>query len=162
MADASGSNNPRLEKDRSSVSRSPTGESSSHPLFILLVEDNEADAFLVDQVLRRGGFAYELHVSPDGAEAVRFLENLEHDAECPDIALVLLDLNLPKIHGVQVLERIRKSRRCSAVPVVILTSSDSPADLAAIHRLNATAYFKKPADVAAYMQLSVVIEQALA
>jgi CheY-like chemotaxis protein len=125
------------------------------------VEDNEPDVYLVNEVLRHCAFAYKLHVSADGAEAVAFLENVENDAGCPDIALILLDLNLPKIHGIQVLERIRKSSRCASVPVVILTSSDSPADLAAIRRLRATAYFKKPADVAAYMQLSEVIERAL-
>jgi CheY-like chemotaxis protein len=125
------------------------------------VEDNAADVYLVNEVLRHCGLDYRLHVSADGAEALAFLENLESDAECPDVALILLDLNLPKIHGIQVLERIRKSRRCGAVPVVILTSSDSPTDLAAIRRLSATAYFKKPAEVVAYMQLTQVIQRAL-
>jgi CheY-like chemotaxis protein len=128
---------------------------------ILLVEDNAPDVYLVNEVLRHCGFDYQLHVSADGAQALAFLENLETDTGCPDVALILLDLNLPKIPGIQVLERIRQSRRCEAVPVVILTSSDSPADLAAIHRLSATAYFRKPADVAAYMQLTEVIQRAL-
>ena len=161
MAEGSGSNNPPPDAVRSSVSRSRTGESTSRPISILLVEDNAADVYLVNQILRHSGLAYRLHVSADGAEALAFLENLETDVECPDVALILLDLNLPKIHGIQVLERIRKSRRCGSVPVVILTSSDSPADLAAIRRLSANAYFKKPADVAAYMHLTEVIQRAL-
>jgi chemotaxis family two-component system response regulator Rcp1 len=161
MADASGSNDLPPTKDRSSASPFRTGESSK-PLSILLVEDNEPDVFLVREVLRHCGFAYQLHVSTDGAQALAFLDRLEADAECADVSVVLLDLNLPKVPGLQVLEQIRKSRRCAAVPVVILTSSDSPSDLAAIQRLRATAYFKKPADVAAYMQLSGVILQALA
>ncbi len=126
------------------------------------MEDNDADVYLVNQVLLQCGFAYQLHVSTDGAEALAFVENLERNDDCGSLALVLLDLNLPKVHGIQVLERIRKSDRCGAVPVVILTSSDSPPDLAAIRRLHATAYFRKPADVVAYMQLGQVIERALA
>jgi len=161
MGEESGSNNPPPDAVRSSVSPSRTGESSSRPILILLVEDNAPDVYLVNEVLRHCGFDYQLHVSADGAQALAFLENLETDTGCPDVALILLDLNLPKIPGIQVLERIRQSRRCEAVPVVILTSSDSPADLAAIHRLSATAYFRKPADVAAYMQLTEVIQRAL-
>jgi CheY-like chemotaxis protein len=125
------------------------------------VEDNDADVYLVNEVLRQCGFTYQLHVSTDGAEALAFVENLERNDDCANLALVLLDLNLPKIDGIQVLERIRKSARCGSVPVVILTSSDSPPDLAAIRRLHATAYFRKPADVVAYMHLGKVIEQAL-
>lgn len=140
----------------------PIGESSKPPLSILLVEDNAPDVYLVNEVLRRCGFAYRLHVSTDGAEALAFFAHLEADPDCAEIAIVLLDLNLPKVSGLQVLERIRKSSRCGTVPVVILTSSDSPSDLAAIRRLHATAYFKKPADVEAYMLLSGVILQALA
>ncbi len=126
------------------------------------MEDNDPDVLLVDEVLRQSGFAYQLHVSTDGAQALAFLDRMEADVECADVAVVLLDLNLPKVSGLQVLEQIRKSRRCAAVPVVILTSSDSPSDMAALHRLRATAYFKKPADVAAYMQLSGVILKVLA
>src|SRR5437899_5382911 len=109
---------------------------------ILLVEDTEPDVFLVREALRQAGLNFELKVFDDGEKAVDFIDALDRDngQVCPH--LVLLDLNLPKRTGEQVLERMRKSPRCGDLPVIIVTSSDSPKDKAQTARLGATEYFR--------------------
>ena len=108
------------------------------------MEDNEPDVYLVNQVLRHCSFAYKLHVSADGAEAVAFLEDLEKDAECPDLALILLDLNLPKMDGREVLARIKEDPALKTIPIVILTTSDAELDIVTSYELHANCYLTKP------------------
>src|SRR5215468_7838728 len=93
---------------------------------ILLIEDAEPDVFLVREALRQAGLEFNLSVVDDGEKAIDYIDHLDQDGavECPN--LVLLDLNLPKRTGDQILEHIRKSQRCKHVPVIIVTSSDSP------------------------------------
>jgi DNA-binding response OmpR family regulator len=128
---------------------------------ILLIEDAEPDVFLVREALRQAGVSFHLKVLDDGEKAVEFIERLEQDAsvECPK--LVLLDLNLPKRSGDQILERMRQSGRCSTVPVIIVTSSDSPKDRALTSRLGATLYFRKPSRLDEFMKLGPLVRQVL-
>jgi CheY-like chemotaxis protein len=125
------------------------------------VEDNRSDIFVVKEILKQLELETSLQVARDGEQALKFWASVENDLQdpCPD--LVLLDLNIPKVSGLEVLSRIRGSRHCAGVPVVILTSSDSRDDLAAIRSLNASAYFRKPADLAAFMELGKVIQRLL-
>jgi chemotaxis family two-component system response regulator Rcp1 len=124
---------------------------------VLLIEDAEPDVFLVREALRQAGLKFDLNVLDDGEKAVEFIDRLDHDAAaiCPHV--VLLDLNLPKRSGDQILEHIRQSLRCRDVPVVIVTSSDSPRDKSQTTRLGATQYFRKPSRLDEFMKLGALV-----
>jgi CheY-like chemotaxis protein len=134
--------------------------SMSHSrLNILLVEDAEPDVFLVREALKNAGLDFDLKVLDDGEKAVDFIDTLDRhgEKECPE--LVLLDLNLPKRTGDQILEHMRHSDRCKDVPVVIVTSSDSPRDKAEASRLGATQYFRKPSRLDEFMRLGPLVRK---
>lgn len=129
----------------------PTGN-----LRILLVEDNPADVRLTQEALRDAQFAGTLHVARDGVEAMDYLMASVRDgdgaAEAPPAEktefpdLVLLDLNLPRKNGREVLRAIKADERLSLIPVVVLTTSDSPTDVTPCYGLHANAYVTKPRD----------------
>ena len=123
---------------------------------VLVIEDSKTDVFLIREALETAGVRAEIDVVHDGQAALRFLD------EGARPALVLLDLNLPKIPGIQVLAELRQSPSCATVPVVVVTSSDSESDLQAIAELGVTSYFRKPHSLDAFMSLSDVIKGALA
>ncbi len=128
---------------------------------ILLIEDAEPDVFLVREALRQAGISGELTVLDDGEKAVDFIDRLDRDSNflCPNV--VLLDLNLPKRSGDQILEHMRRSRRCRDVPVIIVTSSDSPKDRAQTAKLGATLYFRKPSRLDEFMALGPLVRGVL-
>jgi len=128
---------------------------------ILLIEDSSADAYLVRESLTKHLKEFELQVVSDGEKAFKLIEAADLDASMPCPSLMLLDLNLPKRSGQEILLRFRQSPRCGHVPVVILTSSDSPADRAETAKLGATAYFRKPPDLEQFMQIGRVVERVL-
>jgi two-component system, response regulator len=116
---------------------------------ILLVEDNDSDIFLTRRALDKANIANELVVVRDGEEAIDYLfdnpgEPSVQGKLCP--VLILLDLKLPKIDGLEVLERIRNDHRTCMCPVVILSSSREEADLIAGYKLGANSYIRKPVD----------------
>ena len=120
---------------------------------IVLVEDAEPDVILVREALEQSGLEFDLRVLDDGEQGVDFVENMDRDATITRPHLFLLDLNLPKKSGGQILERVRQSPTCSEVPVVILTSSDSHKDKAQAANLKATGYFRKPSRLDEFMKL---------
>jgi len=129
---------------------------------ILLAEDNEGDVFLVRRALEKRGLTHELVVAHNGEEAMNWL--VDHSGEthrdaAPD--LILLDLNLPRVDGGQLLSHIRKSDSFSRTPVIVLTSSDSPKDRQMAMELGANLYFRKPTDLSSFMDLGRVIEETL-
>jgi chemotaxis family two-component system response regulator Rcp1 len=128
---------------------------------ILLAEDNPGDVFLVRRALEKHDLDVTLIVVEDGQAALLFMERADADATavCPD--LVLLDLNLPRATGSRVLTRIRQSPRCTEIPIIIITSSDSPLDRESAAQLGATGYFQKPGDLAGFMQLGRIVRDAL-
>jgi len=128
---------------------------------ILLAEDNDGDIFLVRRALDRHLDSYELILAKDGDQALQLLEqaNADQRAIFPD--LVILDLNLPRRSGIQVLERLRGIPRCAAAPVVVFTSSDSPQDRVEAFRLGANRYFQKPTDLAGFMKLGEMVKSIL-
>ena len=135
----------------------------SLPVTILLAEDNPGDVYLVRRALERHGFAdVDLVVVDDGQAALRYIERVDGDDALLAPELALLDLNLPRATGNRILTRIRDSRRCAQIPIIIVTSSDSPIDRAAAAELGATSYFQKPGDLAGFMQLGRVVRDALA
>ena len=120
---------------------------------ILLVEDNATDEKLTLRALRNGQVPADVSVARDGKEAIDFLfgnPESKTAANIPD--LILLDIKLPKINGLGVLEAIRKSKDTESVPVVMLTSSDDMYDIATSYRLGANSYIRKTEDFDQFME----------
>ena len=104
----------------------------------------------------------EFQVSPDGEKAIEFIEALDNGVAWHRPHIVLkLDLNLPRKGGARVLERIRHSQICARVPVVVVTSSDSPGDKSQVSRLGATRYFQKPLYLVVFMKLGPLVREVL-
>ncbi len=122
---------------------------------MVLVEDNKTDVFLVQEAIEAHHLKVALRVIEDGERAITFVEGLDRDAAAEAPRLFLLDLNLPKRGGCEVLEHIRHSRKCAEVPVVIVTSSDLERSQTA--ELGATDYFRKPAGYEAFLAIGNVI-----
>lgn len=114
---------------------------------ILLVEDNPADAELVEEAFRDGGFRHNLHFAGDGVMALQFLRRQGRytEAPCPDV--VLLDLNLPRKDGREVLKEIKADAELRKIPVIVLTTSDDEADVHTVYGLYANCYLTKPVDL---------------
>ena len=128
---------------------------------ILLAEDNVGDILLVQQALEEHQIPHELHVVKDGGEALDFVARMGQPGEppCPDI--VLLDLNLPKADGSQVLSALRKHPECARTPVIAVTSSDAVRDRARMAELGVDRYFKKPSDLYEFLQLGAVVQEVI-
>jgi CheY-like chemotaxis protein len=132
-------------------------ESSKH---ILLVEDNPADAELVREALIEHAVECELALVTDGESALAFVAAVElHQTRCPD--LIIIDLRLPLIPGLEVLRYLQTTARCRHVPVLVLTSSDSLADREETAALGATRYVQKPFRLVEYLELGIVFKQLL-
>ncbi|MCU1330555.1 MAG: response regulator receiver protein [Bryobacterales bacterium] len=128
---------------------------------LLIVEDNRADVFVIQEAIREYNIPAVLHVVDDGEKAISFLERAANDDSAPCPQMLLLDLNLPKKTGLEVLAHVRQSSVCSQVPVVVVTSSDSPRDRDAAARLGATQYFCKPSNYTQFLKLGAILRQLL-
>jgi two-component system, chemotaxis family, response regulator Rcp1 len=117
---------------------------------VLLVEDSPGDVRLTQEVFRDVSKSVHLHVATDGVEAMAFLrrEGVHADAPRPDF--ILLDLNLPKMDGRQVLALIKEDENLKTIPTVILTTSGAEADIAKSYELHANCYLKKPVELDAF------------
>jgi two-component system, chemotaxis family, response regulator Rcp1 len=121
---------------------------------ILVVEDNPADVFLIEEALRAHQVVFEMTWLRDGEQALLMIEQGQLGE--PDV--VLLDLNLPRVDGKEVLIKIRQSAQLSCVPVVIMTSSDSPQDRREMADLGANCYIKKPPTLDEFLEVGGVIK----
>jgi two-component system response regulator len=122
---------------------------------ILLVEDNPSDEKLALLAFRRAGVPCEIAVARDGAEALDYLfATGKHEARDPMVqpAVILLDLKMPRIGGLEVLRRIRAAPETRLLPVVVLTASREDQDLIAAYSLGANAYLRKPVDFAEFSE----------
>jgi two-component system, chemotaxis family, response regulator Rcp1 len=128
------------------------------PIEILLVEDNPGDARLTKEALRDARVRNNLHVAPDGVEALAFLRRQGKHAGVPKPDLILLDLNLPKKDGREVLEEVKGDDQLRHIPVVILTTSQAERDIAESYRLRANAYVTKPVDLEQFLKVVQSIE----
>ena len=117
------------------------------PIEVLLVEDDPGDELMTREAFEDNKIGNTLHVARDGEEALDFLYRRGAHADAPSVDLILLDLNLPKYDGRQVLERIKSDPDLTHVPVVILTTSSSEEDILRSYKLHANAYVTKPVDV---------------
>ena len=111
---------------------------------ILLVEDNPGDVRLTEEAFKEGNIANTLHVVTDGIEALDFIYQCGDHADAPRPDIILLDLNLPRKNGDEVLTEIREDDDLSQIPVIILTSSEAEGDVVRSYDLCANAYLTKP------------------
>ena len=125
---------------------------------ILLVEDNEGDILLIKDAFEDAKMVVELSVVRDGKEAVNFLDKQDKytDAEMPD--LILLDINLPKKNGHEVLQYIKESEKLRHIPVIMLTTSSSERDINLSYNHHANCYIAKPIDVNDFLTIVATIE----
>lgn len=126
---------------------------------ILMVEDNPADMRLTVEALREGKVHNRLHWVKDGMEALAFLRQQGEYSSAPRPELILLDLNLPKKSGREVLEEIKQDDRLKRIPVVILTTSAAEEDIVRTYDLNANCYITKPVDFEKFVQVIRAIDQ---
>jgi CheY-like chemotaxis protein len=145
---------------RSRAAKASGTPHSPQPVSILLAEDNPADAGLVRRALEEHGVEGELVVIADGETAIAFIQAIDAEpAPCPDLAIV--DINLPKKPGREVLECMRQSERCRHIPVVILSSSDAERDKADAARFGASRYIRKPSNLDEFLSLGSIFKAAI-
>lgn len=120
---------------------------------ILLAEDNPGDVMLTKKAFEQGKLANNLHVVTDGVEALEFLRQEGEYADEPRPDLVLLDLNMPRKDGQDVLKDLQADNDLCRIPVVVLTSSESEEDIAKSYELNANAYLTKPVDFDGFIEI---------
>ncbi len=125
---------------------------------ILLVEDNPGDVRLTQEALKENRICNQLHVAKDGVVAMEFLRRLNGYADAPRPDLILLDLNLPKKDGREVLTEIKADETLRSIPVVILTTSDADEDVAKAYRQYANCYVRKPIDLNRFIEVIKIIE----
>jgi CheY-like chemotaxis protein len=122
------------------------------PVEVLLVEDDAGDELMTREAFAENKIGNTLHVVRDGLEALDFLYRRGEYAEAPRPDLILLDLNLPKYDGRQVLEQIKSDLALSHIPVVVLTTSAAEEDILRSYKLHANAYVTKPVDLDQFMK----------
>ncbi len=128
------------------------------PIEILLVEDNPGDARLAKEALLDAKVHNNLHVVTDGLEALAFLNREAPYAEAPRPDLILLDLNLPRKDGREVLAYIKAEERFKRIPVVVLTTSEAEEDILKVYNLNANCYITKPVDLDQFIKVVRTIQ----
>lgn len=122
-------------------------QSCLNPVEIFLVEDNPADVFLLREAFRRSHTHIHLKVAYSGEEALGYLHKREGDARIPEPRLIILDLNLPKKSGWEILTELKYDPRLKHIPVLILTGKPSPSDIRLAYHLNANTLIAKPSDL---------------
>jgi len=120
------------------------------PLEVLLVEDSPGDVRLMREVLRDSNSLIRLHVASDGVEAMAFLRRSGDQPNAPRPDLILLDLNLPRMDGREVLAQIKDDKGLKSIPTVVLTTSAAEADIAKSYELHANCYMSKPVQLEAF------------
>ena len=128
------------------------------PIDILLIEDNPGDVRLTKEVLMEGKVRNRLQVVGDGVEAMAFLRRENNYAEAPRPDLILLDLNLPKKDGREVLQEIKADHQLRRIPVVVLTTSAADEDILRSYDLSANCYITKPVDLYQFIKVIRSIE----
>ncbi len=131
---------------------------SNEPVQILLVEDSPSDAFLTTEALKESKKPIQIHIVEDGVQALEFLQRKGPYANAPRPDLILLDLNLPRKDGREVLAEVKTDPALSSIPIVILTSSGAEQDISKAYDLHANCYLLKPADFTTFKQMVKLLE----
>lgn len=127
-------------------------------LRILLIEDSKSDAVLIQETLSESKFLNELHIVRDGVEATDFLYKRGNYTGAPRPDIILLDLNLPKKNGRELLAEIKADESLMTIPVVILTTSSNEADILKSYQLHANCYLVKPVELDQFIEVVKSIE----
>jgi CheY-like chemotaxis protein len=125
---------------------------------VLLVEDNLPDIILTKKAFERGKYRTNIHVARDGEEAILFLRKQGKFAYAISPDLVLLDINLPKVSGLEVLSIIKSDEQLKTIPVIVLTSSEAEQDIVASYSLHANSYLVKPSSLRKFVDMINYIE----
>ena|ERR1700730_2928507 len=129
---------------------------------IFLAEDNPADVYLIERALKEHNIDFQLEVAENGKQALSLLEREANSSTENLPSLILLDLNLPQHDGTEILQCIRKNPRLASIPVVVLTSSDSPKDLTNVMQYGANRYIRKPSSLDDFMAIGAELKDLLA
>jgi chemotaxis family two-component system response regulator Rcp1 len=141
-------------RETSAVAESSPEES----IEILLVEDNPADVYLTTKALGGTRMAHRIHVAEDGVEALDFLLRRGRHAQAPRPQLILLDLNLPRKNGHEVLTEVKRHEHLRRIPVIVLTTSNAEDDVGSAYDLHANAYVEKPFRLERLREMANAIE----
>jgi CheY-like chemotaxis protein len=137
-------------------------DGTSIPHFrVLLVEDNAADVMVVEEILQQQSGRFDIIVVRDGQQAIQLLHQIDRDTSLPAFDIALVDLNLPKHTGHEVLAELRRTNRSGDIPVIVVTSSRSASDIKRARELGATEYFEKVPDLDAYSLLGSLVMRTL-
>ncbi|HXB74111.1 MAG TPA: response regulator [Candidatus Acidoferrales bacterium] len=128
---------------------------------ILLAEDNSADVYLIREALKEHGVECPVRLASDGKDVLQMISAEAPPCEAPDFGLIILDLNLPRHDGIEILERLRENESLAHVPVVVLTSSDSPRDRLIATQLGAARFLRKPSNLEQFLSLGAVFKELL-
>ena len=128
-----------------------------HALDVILIEDNSADVFLINRALQLAGLEFRLRTFKNGEEAMTFVQKLDQTS-APDLFLV--DWNLPRVHGKEILQAMGLSEHLGKTPRIVLTSSESPSDKTEVERLGGV-FVSKPRSLDEFMQIGSRIKNIL-
>lgn len=128
---------------------------------IFLAEDNPADVYLIERALKEHNVAFQLEVAENGKQALSFLRRAAGLGKEGLPSLIVLDLNLPQHDGAEILQRIRQTSSLAGIPVVVLTSSDSPRDQLTAMESGASRYIRKPSNLQDFMAIGAALKDLL-
>jgi CheY-like chemotaxis protein len=128
---------------------------------VLLADDNPSDVYLIREALREHAVDCVLRVVSDGKAALGIVSGEAADADIGSLGLIILDLNLPRHDGIEILQKLRESPAFEHIPVVVLTSSDSPRDRVQANELGATRYLRKPTSLDEFLSLGDTFKELL-
>lgn len=129
---------------------------------IFVAEDNPADVYLIERALKEHNIDFELEVAENGKQALLLLQREDSPSGGTRPALILLDLNLPQHDGTEILQCIRNNPWLASIPVVVLTSSDSPKDQLNVMQFGANRYIRKPSSLDDFMAIGATLKDMLA
>ena len=132
---------------------------ATRPINVLLVEDNIGDVRLTQEALKEGKLAVNLTVAKDGVEAIEILQRKNGNGNVLHPDLILLDLNLPRKDGREVLKEIKNDQKLMRIPVVVLTTSEADSDILATYGLHANCYITKPVDMDRFIKIVTMLEE---
>ena len=137
----------------------PNGKKLGRPVQILLVEDSPSDALLTKEALRQGAIHHSLHRVEDGVEALAFLRKAGKYADVPQPDVILLDLNLLRMNGQEVLKEIRADQSLCYLPVIVLSTSEDERDVLEVYKLHANCYVAKPVGMQEFISTMQALER---
>lgn len=146
-------------KSKFSIFESPHKKIPMNPIQILLVEDNEGDIYLTKEALAEGKISKEVQVVKDGWEAILYLDKKGKYNGVITPNLILLDINLPKLNGFEVLDKIKHSNHTEHIPVIMLSTSSSERDINKCYNKRANCFISKPVDADDFFRVIQSIEE---